>query len=76
MTQFSYYPNPVNDMLNLSYSQDMNSVKVFNMVGQELLNKEVNASTVQIDLSSFANGAYFIQVTTGTAMKTVRVIKR
>jgi hypothetical protein len=40
------------------------------------LNKEVNASTVQIDLSSFANGAYFIQVTTGTAMKTVRVIKR
>jgi len=62
--------------LNLSYYQDMNSVKVYNMVGQELMTKQVNANTAQIDLSNFANGAYFIQVTTGSAMKTVRVIKR
>jgi hypothetical protein len=76
MTQFSYSPNPVNNVLNLSYYQDMNSVKVYNMVGQELMTKQVNANTAQIDLSNFANGAYFIQVTTGSAMKTVRVIKR
>ena len=76
MSQFSYYPNPVNDILNLSYSQDMNMVKVFNMVGQELLSKAVNANTAQIDLSSFANGAYFIQVKIGTLMKTVRVVRR
>ena len=76
MSQFSYSPNPVNDILNLSYSQDMNSVKVYNMVGQELMTKQVNANTAQIDLSNFANGAYFIQVTTGSAMKTVRIIKR
>jgi hypothetical protein len=76
MSQFSYSPNPVNDVLNLSYSQDMNSVKVYNMVGQELMTKQVNANTAQIDLSNFANGAYFIQVTTGSAMKTVRIIKR
>ena len=76
MSQFSYSPNPVNDVLNLSYSQDMNSVKVYNMVGQELMTKQVNANTALIDLSNFANGAYFIQVTTGSAMKTVRIIKR
>jgi len=76
MSQFSYYPNPVNDVLNLSYYQDMNSVKVYNMIGQELMTKQVNANTAQIDLSNFVNGAYFIQVTTGSAMKTVRIIKR
>jgi hypothetical protein len=54
----------------------MNNVKVFNTVGQELLSKEVNANKAQIDLSSFANGAYFIQVATDSTMKTVRVIKR
>jgi hypothetical protein len=76
MTAFSYYPNPVNDILNLSYSQDLSSIKVFNMIGQQLLSKEVNANNTQIDLSSFANGAYFIQVATESATKTVRVIKK
>ena len=46
------------------------------IVGQELLSKKVNSSTAQVDISNFANGSYFIQVTTETAMKTVRVIKR
>ena len=71
-----FYPNPVNDVLNLSYIQEMNVVKVYNLVGQELLSKKVNSSTAQVDISNFANGTYFIQVTTETAMKTVRVIKR
>ena len=71
-----FYPNPVNDVLNLSYIQEMNVVKVYNLVGQELLRKKVNSSTAQIDISNFVNGTYFIQVTTETAMKTFRVIKR
>ena len=44
--------------------------------GQELLSKKVNSSTAQVDISNFANETYFIQVTTETAIKTVRVIKR
>jgi hypothetical protein len=46
------------------------------MIGQQLLNKDVNATTTQIDMSSYANGAYFIKVSTENAMKTVRVIKK
>jgi hypothetical protein len=76
MTQFTYYPNPVIDLLNIKYSQEMTSVKVFNMVGQQLMSKQVNSDTVQVDMSNYANGAYFIQVTTENAIKTVRVIKK
>lgn len=76
MTQFTYYPNPVIDLLNISYSQDMTSVKVFNIVGQQLMSKQINSNTTQIDMSTYSNGAYFIQVTTENAMKTVRVIKK
>ncbi len=75
-SELIFYPNPVNDVLNLSYIQEMNVVKVYNLVGQELLSKKVNSSTAQIDISNFVNGTYFIQVTTETAMKTFRVIKR
>jgi hypothetical protein len=76
MTQFSYYPNPVINLLNISYSQEMTNVKVYNMVGQQLLNKNVNATSTKVDMSGFANGAYFIKVSTENATKTVRVIKK
>ena len=75
ITEFSYYPNPVKDIFNLSYSQEMNRVKVINMLGQEILSKEVNASTAQIDLSNFTSGTYFVHVTSGSATKTVKVLK-
>ena len=76
MSQFSYYPNPVINLLNISYSEEMTNVKVYNMVGQQLLNKNVNATSTKIDMSGYANGAYFIKVSTENAMKTVRVIKK
>ncbi len=69
------YPNPVKGILNLSYSETINSVKVVNMLGQELLSKEVNAATAQIDLSNFTNGTYLVQMTSGETTKTVKVIK-
>lgn len=49
---YSYYPNPVADLLNLSYSQDIVSIKLFNMFGQQLLTKEINASNEQIEMSN------------------------
>jgi hypothetical protein len=51
-------------------------VNIFNIIGQELLSIKVNSNTAQVDISNFANGEYFIQVTTETAMKTARVIKK
>ena len=76
MTQFKCYPNPVIDLLNIIYTQDFTSVKVFNMVGQQLMSKPMNSNSAQIDLTGYANGAYLIQVTTENAIKTIRVIKK
>ena len=73
---FEYYPNPVINDLNLSYSKNMKIVKVFNLIGQELLIKIINAKTAQIDLSRYVNGPYFIQVITENAIKTIKVIKK
>jgi hypothetical protein len=73
---FSYYPNPVNDILNLSYSQEITDVKVFNVIGQQVFTKNINATTAQIDMSGFANGAYFIKVSSDKGTKTVKVIKK
>ncbi|NHN28189.1 T9SS type A sorting domain-containing protein, partial [Flavobacterium jejuense] len=43
LTNFKAYPNPVKDMLNLEYTSDITSISIFNLLGQEVLSKEVNS---------------------------------
>ncbi|WP_146185900.1 T9SS type A sorting domain-containing protein [Flavobacterium album] len=72
----SYYPNPVNDILNLSYSNTIKSVVVYNLLGQPVVSKDVNANTVQLDMSALAAGSYIMKVESGDSIATIKVIKR
>lgn len=73
---FTYYPNPVKDVLNLSYSSEITSVTVFNLLGQRVIAQQSNATEVKVDMSALADGAYVVNVTMGNTVKTVKVIKR
>jgi hypothetical protein len=73
---FRHYPNPVKDVLNISYVTDITSVKVFNLLGQEVLAKDVNAAETAVDMSSLTDGAYIVLVTVGDSVNTFKVIKK
>lgn len=73
---FKAYPNPVKDMLKLSYSQDMTSVSVFNLLGQQVINKELNASEAQVDMSNLSAGTYLVKVAVDNQVKTIKVVKQ
>ncbi len=73
---FRHYPNPVKDVLNLSSVNEITSVSVFNMLGQQMLVKNVNASETSVDMSQLADGAYVVNVTAGNSVKTIKVVKK
>ncbi len=72
---FTYYPNPVKDVLNLSYAKAIENISVYNLLGQQILSKTVNAKESPIDMSGFAAGAYMVKITSEGATKTLKVIK-
>ena len=72
---FTYYPNPVKNILNLSYTQNITSVAVFNLLGQQVASKVVNANQSQIDMSELPTGAYLVKVTSDNQVKTIKVMK-
>ena len=72
---FSYYPNPVKDVLNLSYNKNISKVAVYNLVGQEVATKSINANQSQIDMSNLSRGTYLVKVTADNQVKTIKVIK-
>ena len=73
---FTAYPNPVQDVLKLSYNQNITNVAVYNLLGQQVLTTNVNATKGQIDMSNLATGTYLVKVNTENAVKTIKVIKQ
>lgn len=70
------YPNPVKNILNLSGTQNISNVTVFNMLGQQMMTKAINANESQIDMSHLASGTYFVKVAAENQVKTMKVIKQ
>jgi hypothetical protein len=76
ITGFSAYPNPVKDVLNLSYTQEISNVSVHNLLGQEVMTKSINATQSKIDMSNLSNGTYLVKVTVDGLVKTLKVVKQ
>src|SRR5690606_28050877 len=74
-SSFKYYPNPVSDVLNLSYSQTINEVTVFNLLGQQIITKQNNDLQAQVLMSDLPNGTYLVKVTTENGEHIVKVVK-
>lgn len=72
---FTYYPNPVKNILNLSYSQEISNVEAFNLLGQKVSSNRINANSAQVDMSNLSKGAYMVKVTSNNQVKTIKVIK-
>jgi hypothetical protein len=75
-SNFTFYPNPVKDVLNLQYSNEISKVQVVNLLGQEVIAKAINASQTQIDMSALTSGTYLVKVTANGIEKTIKVLKQ
>ena len=76
MSSFVAYPNPVKDVLNLSYSSTITNVKVTNLLGQQVINKNVNDTNVQVNMADLAVGTYIVNISSGDLIHTIKVIKQ
>src|SRR4030043_1072566 len=61
----SVYPNPViNNQINVTTNQDIQSIKILTIVGSVVLDREYEAGTtnVQLDLDKLSKGLYLIKI--------------
>lgn len=71
------YPNPSTGIFNLDFTTEVKNIKVVNILGQEVYNENVdlNGETKkQIDLSTSANGVYFIIVANDFGSSSCKVV--
>ena len=74
---YSFYPNPANDVINISFSPDVNAekVEIYGMDGK--LYHEQNFNLETISVNSLSNGIYMMKVVldNGTTFNDKIVVK-
>lgn len=71
-----HFPNPVKDILTVSYNSAITEAEVYNMIGQKVLYQDINANEATIDMSKLAEGNYLVKVASEDGIKTFKVIKK
>ena len=75
-TNFTQYFNVNNSELRLNASVPMENVRLFNTLGQEVVNRTLSNTEETISLSTISNGIYIAQVAIGNTTETFKLIKR
>lgn len=73
---FSVFPNPANEVLTFQSEIALKNVKIFNIVGQLVLNKYLSNTLEIIDISNLTPAAYIVQLETDLGVKTTKFIKK
>ena len=72
---FTYFPNPVSNVLNLQAQDNISNVSIFDITGKEVMNITPNDLETQIDMSNLRKGIYFVKVVINEQITAIKVAK-
>jgi len=72
---FKYYPNPVENIMTISYLNNIKNIVVYNIIGKQVLAKNVDNKKAEIDMSNLSEGVYFMKVYSEKGSIVIKIIK-
>ena len=76
-TSFEHYYNTDSDVLTLnSQNTPINNIEIYNILGQQVLNKKLSNSEENIELSNFTDGIYIANIQIDNVFKTIKFLKQ
>ncbi|MCB0429563.1 MAG: CotH kinase family protein [Flavobacteriales bacterium] len=70
---FQCYPNPAGSTIRLNFEdgRDLRTIRIYNHLGEQVLEKTTGTSTETVDIRTLSNGIYFVRVNESRALKLV-----
>ncbi|MCG2420209.1 T9SS type A sorting domain-containing protein [Aequorivita sp. F47161] len=75
-SEFSYFPNPATESISLKAAHNIESISVYNLLGQELIRANIDASASSINLSELTTGAYIMKIIINGQTGTYKILKK
>ena len=74
--EIQVYPNPTAGLLTIEVAEyDLHQIEIVSLSGQSVFNSTLEGPIMQVDLSSFQKGIYFLTIRTGAYVLTRKLIK-
>lgn len=73
---FVVHPNPATNQVIVNAPSTIKELKVFNVLGQEVMHVTPDSDQVQLDISALSVGSYLLQISDGNATEVKRLIKK
>jgi hypothetical protein len=71
------YPNPANDYIKISaVGSQLSVVKIYNYLGILIDEIETNSEELEINISNYNSGVYFVEINTEKENSIIRIIKK
>ncbi len=74
-TAFGIYPNPVEDLLNITTSLDNYTIEIHNLQGQLIRTISGNNGSKTVDYSDLASGVYMLSLTASDVVQTFKIVR-
>jgi ribosomal protein L28 len=70
------YPNPTSSVFTIEANEVIESVSLYNVLGQEVVAKNPNSNVVTLDIANLQTGVYVVKTMIGGVSSTSRIVKR
>ena len=75
-TKFSIYPNPANDVINVSYADAIENVTITDMNGRIVKQVVLGVNEAQINISDLSQGVYILNASANGKSITEKIVKK
>lgn len=76
ITDFKYYPNPIENILNIESNSIISNLEVYNLNGQLLFENKYSDAKIAVDFKNYSTGVYLIVLKRDDKKETFKVIKK
>ena len=76
INSFKMYPNPASNVLTIENKNQMDSIAVYSILGQEIIRKSATQLIENLDVSALNAGVYLVRVISGGEQSTQRFVKK
>ncbi|MAO33152.1 MAG: hypothetical protein CMD03_00135, partial [Flavobacteriales bacterium] len=73
--QVLIYPNPVNDFVTIESTEDIDKIKVYNVIGEVILEKENPKFLTNFSLSNYSSNIFLIEINSGNQVLHYKILK-
>lgn len=73
--RFDFYPNPCNDKITIDLNTEFESIEIYTVFGEKVASFNTkNRDRIQVDISKYASGQYYIQAKNNSFNNTKKLI--